>query len=68
MNEGPDMSSPTHVRHCIDFLRQSLMCHADTTFEMKDEALNGVRGFGTEHRCKDWSQLVQWMTDRQQQD
>jgi hypothetical protein len=28
--------SPAHMRHCIDLLRQSLMCHADTTIEVKE--------------------------------
>ena len=62
------MSSPAHVRHCIDLLRQSLMCHADTTLEAKDESVNGVTGFGIEHRCKDWNQLVEWTADRQRRD
>ena len=37
---------PSHVRHCTDLLRQSLMCHADTTIEVVDEEINGVHGFG----------------------
>lgn len=46
-----------HVRHCIDLLRQSLMCLADTTVEVKDDARGGVRGFGVEHQCGDWEEL-----------
>lgn len=56
------MSSPAHIRHCIDLLRQTLMCQPDTTVEVKDEAVGGVKGFGTEHQCKDWNQLVLWTT------
>ena len=56
---------PSHVRHCIDLIRQSLMCQADTTVEVVDEAINGVHGFRVMHMCKDWSQLVRW-TSRQQ--
>jgi len=52
------MSSPAHIRHCIDLLRQSLMCNADTTFEIKDEIAGGVHGFGVQHRCKDWNHLI----------
>lgn len=59
-SELPMMISPPHVRHCIDLLRQSLMCTADTTIEVKDEAAGGVHGFGVEHRCVKWSQLVDW--------
>ncbi|KAI1092133.1 S-adenosyl-L-methionine-dependent methyltransferase [Rostrohypoxylon terebratum] len=39
--------SLSHIRHCIDLLRQSLMCNADLTIELKDEELGGVTGFGT---------------------
>ena len=56
---------PSHVRHCIDLLRQSLMCQADTTVEVVDEAINGVHGFRVMHTCRDWDQLVEW-TSRQQ--
>ena len=52
--------SPAHIRHCIDLLRQSLMCCADTTVETKEEGSIGVKGFGTEHGCKDWEQLREW--------
>ena len=38
------------------------MCQPDTTVELKDEEIGGVRGFGTEHQCRDWDQLVQWTT------
>ncbi|KAF2845811.1 hypothetical protein T440DRAFT_258355 [Plenodomus tracheiphilus IPT5] len=50
-----------HIRHCIDLLRQSLMCNADLTVELKDEQLGGVTGFGTVHHCVDWSELLDWM-------
>ena len=58
----PMMISPSHVRHCIDLLRQSLMCGADTTVEVKDEAAGGVHGFGVEHYCVKWDHLVDWTT------
>ncbi|KAI1322458.1 hypothetical protein F5Y16DRAFT_386605 [Xylariaceae sp. FL0255] len=56
-------SSDIHVRHCLEYIRQSLMCVADTTIEQTVEAPeggSGVRGFGTEHTCKDYQQLVEW--------
>lgn len=56
----PMMISPPHIRHCIDLLRQNLMCHADLTVEIKDTELNGVHGFGTEHTCLDWNGLLAW--------
>lgn len=57
----PFMSSPPHIRHCIDLLRQSLMCRPDMTVEVKNEEVGGVTGFGTEHRCRDWGELRGWM-------
>ncbi|MCJ1285826.1 hypothetical protein MMC26_005167 [Xylographa opegraphella] len=63
--ELPMMSSPPHVRHCIDLLRQSLMCHADTTVEVKEKGSDGVKGFGTTHHCRDWQQLLQWTSKAQ---
>jgi hypothetical protein len=56
-------SSDTHVLHCIEYIRQSLMCSADTTIELAittAEGDQGVKGFGTEHICKDFRQLVDW--------
>ncbi|KAI8632434.1 hypothetical protein F5Y19DRAFT_364020 [Xylariaceae sp. FL1651] len=64
LNESsiPMMLSPPHIRRCIDLLRQSLMCTADLTVEVKDESLLGVRGFGEQHECIDWSSLKDWTT------
>lgn len=36
------------------------MCLPDTTIEVKDEEAGGVKGFGTEHLCRDWDQLLRW--------
>lgn len=52
-----------HVRHCIDLLRNSLMCRPDLTIEKKDHELEGVTGFGTEHACVNWSELVSWTSE-----
>ena len=58
---------PSHMRHCIDLLRQTLMCHADTTVEVVDEKINGVHGFRTEHQCGNWQQLIDWTSEVQMQ-
>ena len=54
------MISSSHVRHCVDLLRHALMCQPDLTIEEKDEEKGGVTGFGVEHQCADWEQLVHW--------
>ena len=74
MNEGrivsdddmPMMSSPPHIRHCIDLLRQSLVCRPDTTAEPKDDEIEGVKGIGTEHLCKDWDILMDFTVKREE--
>lgn len=53
-----------HVLHCIEFLCQSIMCHADTTIEAKDPEFQGVVGFGIAHSCRSWDQLVSWVNGR----
>ncbi|KAF7903118.1 hypothetical protein EAE99_012144 [Botrytis elliptica] len=60
-DEIPMMASPPHIRHCIDLLRQSLMCQPDLAIEEKDQEKGGVSGFGVEHKCKDWGQVTQWV-------
>ena len=58
-----EVPKPVHVRHCIELLRNSIMCQPDLTVEVKNEELGGVTGFGTEHQCKDWDGLQSWITD-----
>ncbi|ATZ57878.1 hypothetical protein BCIN_15g03990 [Botrytis cinerea B05.10] len=52
------LTSPEHIQHCLDYLRQSLMCHGDTTLEPDDVGINGAHGFGIQHNCKSWNQLL----------
>lgn len=55
--------SPVHMAHCIDLLRQTLMCKPDLTVEIKNETLQGVTGFGTVHQCRNWDELMHWMAE-----
>ena len=49
-----------HVEHCLNYLRQVILCHADTTVEPAHcmESDVGVEpasnGIGVVHTCKDW--------------
>ncbi|KAF7912147.1 uncharacterized protein EAF01_001168 [Botrytis porri] len=58
----------SHVRHCIDFLRQSLMCCGDSSIERVNSELKGVTGWGTEHMCTNWEELQEWVGERQRLD
>ena len=49
-----------HVRHCLDYLRQSLMCAADTNLETYNYEVDGVRGWGVK-RCRDYDGVVDFV-------
>ncbi|RDW58246.1 hypothetical protein BP6252_13657 [Coleophoma cylindrospora] len=60
--------SDSHMGHCLDYIRQSLMCVADTTIEVAVKAPGGragVRGWGTQHMCGDYQQLGEWTSQWQ---
>lgn len=54
----------SHMRHCFDYLRQSLMCAADSSLEPVDSMLGGVTGWGNERFCRDYAALVTWAEHR----
>ncbi|KAI1120109.1 hypothetical protein F5Y10DRAFT_259064 [Nemania abortiva] len=53
-------ADPSHLRHCFDYLRQSVMCSADTNLEPVIEGRRGVNGFGSDRKCRDFSRLSAW--------
>ncbi|KAF2658525.1 hypothetical protein K491DRAFT_592800 [Lophiostoma macrostomum CBS 122681] len=55
--EPSDMS---HMRHCFDYIRQSLMCAADSTLEPVDPVLGGVTGWNVTRRCRSYTDLKKW--------
>jgi hypothetical protein len=61
---GNDSDDAHHVRHCIDYLRQSLMCAADGTLEPVDAGLGGVTGWGEKRKCGDYDALKSWAEQR----
>ena len=54
---------PAHVRHCLDYLRQAIMCHADFNFEPVVPELGGARGFGVEHTCGNYKGVLDWVAE-----
>lgn len=55
----------SHNGHCLDYLRQSVMCSGDLTLE-KAAVFHGlkrqfVEGWGNEHECVDWEELWQYV-------
>lgn len=57
-SSDPDLDE--HLSHCLDYLRQSIICSADTTLEKTDFHRNSsgslvseTDGVGVTHVCKD---------------
>ncbi|KAK8092692.1 uncharacterized protein PG998_014733 [Apiospora kogelbergensis] len=48
----------THAPHCIDWIRQEVMCSADITL---DSILDGAK---TPHQCRDFDHIFQWTEER----
>ena len=59
--EVEDAKGP-HIRHCFDYLRQSLMCAADSSLEPRVPSLGGATGWGFPRRCHDYDELKEWTT------
>jgi len=58
-----DMMVRTHVNHCIDLLRQVLMCKADMGIiglRWIEGMSNPVPDFSTRHKCLNYEQMIDW--------
>lgn len=62
-----DFAEPrgSHIGHCIEFLRQQIMCSADTALEHRraDGGETEVDGWGVTHQCRDWDAIWRWARD-----
>lgn len=60
------MHNAKHVRHCLDYLRQSAICAADTNLEpidMEEAAKSGdilVTGWGYHRTCRNIESVREW--------
>ncbi|KAI1078852.1 hypothetical protein F5B20DRAFT_546444 [Whalleya microplaca] len=55
-----------HKDHCLDFLRQSAMCHADVgviTFQWNSNIMVPVAN-STSHQCANWKKIEEWTKKR----
>ncbi|KAK3690281.1 hypothetical protein B0T22DRAFT_379654, partial [Podospora appendiculata] len=56
-----------HTDHCIDYLRQAIMCHGDLTpitFEWIPEISGYIAHHSTEHQCRDFESIFEWAERR----
>lgn len=59
-------SDALHIDHCIENLRQNLMCKADVsllTFDWIDNNRAPQPHFDIEHECKNWESIDGWAKD-----
>ncbi|EPQ57616.1 hypothetical protein GLOTRDRAFT_137892 [Gloeophyllum trabeum ATCC 11539] len=60
-----------HVQHCLRYLRQAVLCYADTTLEEDEPAWfpeerrwrHGGSGVGSVHRCRDWTVVNRYLRE-----
>lgn len=53
----------THYEHCVDIIRQRLMCSADpglVTFRWIEGQAGPEPDFNTQHRCSNFDTLLKW--------
>jgi hypothetical protein len=54
-----------HARHCFDYLRQSIMCAGDVSYESAivlpdGKLIDGVDGWGDWHMCRNWDTIWEY--------
>ncbi|KAJ7245286.1 hypothetical protein C8J57DRAFT_1082411, partial [Mycena rebaudengoi] len=69
---NPQDHALRHVHHCLNYLRQSVLCNADTTLEpayiyrLPDNTSTfAASGMGSIHTCVDWTQVRSFVEDNQ---
>jgi hypothetical protein len=58
---------PKHIDHCIESIRQSLMCHVDVTpyTWVWNETQHGMQNvFATPHTCRNFDKVREWADPR----
>jgi hypothetical protein len=57
-NSDSDADMVGHTMHCIDWIRQALMCNADLTLDPTDDYISF--GQDSEHKCRDFTKILEW--------
>ncbi|KAI1074815.1 hypothetical protein F5B20DRAFT_562497 [Whalleya microplaca] len=56
-----------HFEHCVDYIRQSIMCQFDTglvTYDWVLEHQNPTPNSNAMHKCVNWDVVQRWLQDR----
>jgi len=59
VEEPPSEWERWHTQHCLNYIRQMLLCAASNKLEPVKNVTEGLKvdGLGLEHTCRDWSVL-----------
>lgn len=53
-----------HLYHCLETLRQSILCHADPGVVgykfVRGREQRPYPDFNTPHKCRDWRGIIDW--------
>jgi len=62
---GSSVITDAHVQHCLNYIRQAVLCGADTTLENGDftERDFDQKRAGETHTCRDWSRVYRAMRE-----
>jgi hypothetical protein len=64
--DSPEVFRRIHLDHCIEMIRQNLMCRGDVTMLTYDW-VKGVEGplpnFNTPHRCRNLEKILDWVDE-----
>ncbi|KAM0795053.1 hypothetical protein BDR22DRAFT_894522 [Usnea florida] len=63
-DEDSQQHSRYHAKHCVEYLRQALICAADSTIEPGNATSRHVTGSGVVHECRDFDGLYAWTEQR----
>ena len=58
----------THIDHCIEMLRQSIMCQSDLgilTYNWVEVQDFPWPNFNTEHQCRDYEKVLEWDKEKE---
>ncbi|KAJ7143528.1 hypothetical protein C8R43DRAFT_953969 [Mycena crocata] len=53
-----------HTRHCLNLLRQTVLCASDTTLDPMNSP-KGTDGLGIVHVCRDWQKVYDFVEENQ---
>ncbi len=53
-----------HTSHCVEYLRQAILCQADTSLEGETGSFTDSAAWGQKHVCKDYDALMAMADDR----